>query len=357
VVLTVGPHEFVLDVSNELPFEEPVSLAASVHVADAQSEPPRAVLICWPGGSYGRAYWDMRIPGHAGYSFAEHMTAQGFVVVAVDHLGVGASSRPADGDRVNFETMSAAAASFVTQVRSMLAEEAEDLGGRALASVPIIGVGHSLGACLTVVTQARHRCYDAVALLGFTHGDKEVAVGAAGAAERADTESDQVLRETAIEQARAFFADTWDDVYGLAPRAPHHSWLHDPDVPAAVIAADDAQAVRWPRQAYVEALLKGHSARFAAELDCNVFLAFGDHDVPPAPHADVGFYPRSPDVTLFILRNSAHCHNFASTRAQLWDRIGLWAGEQHPTSEREGTSASGCCGDGLQLVERLAHER
>jgi glyoxylase-like metal-dependent hydrolase (beta-lactamase superfamily II) len=180
VVLTVGPHELVLDVSNELPFEEPVSLAASVHVADAQSEPPRAVLICWPGGSYGRAYWDMRIPGHAGYSFAEHMTAQGFVVLAVDHLGVGASSQPADGDRVNFETMSAAAASFVTQVRSMLAEEAEDLGGRALASVTIIGIGHSLGACLTVVTQARHRCYDAVALLGFTHGDKEVAVGGRG---------------------------------------------------------------------------------------------------------------------------------------------------------------------------------
>jgi pimeloyl-ACP methyl ester carboxylesterase len=328
VELNVGPQELVLDVSSGLPFEEPISLAASVHLPDRHGESPRAALICWSGGSYARAYWDMRIPGHPGYSFAEHMAAQGFLVLAVDHLGVGASSRPADGDRVNFETMSAAAASFVTQVGSMLVAGVEVFGGRALASVPMIGVGHSLGACLTVVTQARHRCYDAVALLGFTHGDKEVAVGAADSTERADI-------ETAIEQARAFFGDTWEDVYGFAPREPHHAWLHAPDVPAAVIAADDAQAVRWPRQAYVEALLKGHSARFAAEVDCNVFLAFGDHDVPPVPHADVAWYPRSPDVTLFIVRGSAHCHNFASTRKQLWDRIGLWARDQHTMSARD----------------------
>jgi len=219
----LGPNELVLDVSNELPFEEPASLAASVHLPDRQAEPPRAVLICWPGGSYARAYWDMRISGHPGYSFAEHMTAQGFLVLAVDHLGVGASSRPADGDRVNFETMSAAAASLVTQVRSMLAEGAEEFGGRPLQSVPISGVGHSLGACLTVVTQARHRCYDTVALLGFTHGHKEVSVTAVGATEREDIENDEVLRETAIEQARAFFAETWNDIYGFAPREPNHA--------------------------------------------------------------------------------------------------------------------------------------
>ena len=94
------------------------------------------------------------------------------MVLAADHLGVGASSKPADGDRVNFETMSAAAASFVAQVRRMLADGSPELGGRPLPSVPIIGVGHSLGACLTVVHQARHRCYDAVALLGFTHGQR-----------------------------------------------------------------------------------------------------------------------------------------------------------------------------------------
>jgi hypothetical protein len=327
----LGPTELVLDVSAQLPFDEPAGLAASVHLPDLAAAAPRAVLICWPGGSYARAYWDMQIAGYPGYSFAEHMTAQGFVVLAADHLGVGASSKPADGDQVNFDTMSAAAASFVDHVRALLAEGSPEFGGTPHAEIPIIGVGHSLGACLTVVTQARYRCYDAVALLGFTHGQKEVSVTAVGAAEREPAKDADMLRQTAIDQARAFFGETWDDVYGFAPRAPNHGWLHRPDVPAAVIAADDAQAVRWPRQSYVDALLAGYSASFAAQLECNIFLGFGDHDVPPIPHADVAFYTHSRDVTLYILPNSAHCHNFATTRTKLWDRIGLWAGEQTKT--------------------------
>jgi hypothetical protein len=48
------------------------------------------VLVCWPGGSYGRDYWDIRLVGRGGYSFAEHMIARGFIVIAADPLGVGA---------------------------------------------------------------------------------------------------------------------------------------------------------------------------------------------------------------------------------------------------------------------------
>jgi pimeloyl-ACP methyl ester carboxylesterase len=326
----LGRTQLAIDVSADLPFGQPVVLAATVHLPEGQTGAPRAVLICWPGGSYARAYWDMQIPEHPGYSFAEHMTAQGFVVVAADHLGVGDSSKPADGDRVNFETMSAAAASFVGRLRTMLNEGATEFGGQPLPSIPVIGIGHSLGACLTIVTQARYRCYDSVALLGFTHGQKDVAVSAVGASEHEPVDDEQALREAATAQARAFFGDTWDDVYGDPPREPNHPWLYRPDVPADVIAADDATAARWPRQAYVEALLKGHSARFAAELECSVFVGFGDHDVPPEPHADVAYYPRSNDVSLYVLANSAHCHNFAATRHLLWDRIGRWAADQQP---------------------------
>jgi pimeloyl-ACP methyl ester carboxylesterase len=276
-----APAELVLDVSGSLPFDERIRLAASVHLPDGATGTPRALLICWPGGSYAREYWDMHIPGHPGYSVADHMRSQGYLVLAADHLGVGASSKPADGDRVDFETVSAAAAAFVEQVRGLLAEGAPELGGIPLPDIPIVGVGHSLGACLTAVTQARYRCYDAVALLGFTHGRKD-SVSAVGAVE-GDDDAD-ARRRTAVEQARAFFAGTWDDVYGLAPREPHHGWLHRPDVPDEVIAADGANAVRWPRQCYVEALMDGSSAEFAAEIDCCVFLGFGEYDVPPNPH-------------------------------------------------------------------------
>ena len=324
----VAPAELVLDVSSSVPFGESIRLAGTVHLPDRAAGAPRALLICWSGGSYARAYWDMQIPGHEGYSFADHMRSQGYLVVAVDHLGVGASSKPAEGDRVDFDTVSAAAAAFVEQVSDLLAEGAPELGGTPRPDIPIIGVGHSLGACLTAVTQARHRCYDAVALLGFTHGQKDMAVSAVNAAsgDAGPGAEGDARRQTAVEQARAFFAGTWDDVYCFAPRAPNHAWLHRPDVPEEVIAADDAIAVRWPRECYVQALMAGYSAEFADQIDCSIFLGFGDHDVPPTPHDDVGFYTRSRDVTLYVLPNAAHCHNFAGTRTQLWDRIGLWAG-------------------------------
>jgi alpha-beta hydrolase superfamily lysophospholipase len=312
--------ELTLDVSAGAGLGERLELAASVHRPAGR---PRAVLVCWAGGSYSRAYWDMHITGHAGYSFADHLAATGHLVVAADHLGVGASSRPADGDRVDSLASAAAAAAFVARLRDLLAEGDAAVGGVPLPDVPVIGIGHSLGAHLVAVAQARHRAYDGVVLLGFTHGRKDVAVGAVGAAEPEQPDPD-ALRETAEDQARAFFGDTWDDVYGSAARGPNHSWLHRPDVPAEVIAADDALSARWPRQCYVDALLAGYSATFAAEIACPVLVGFGDHDVPPVPHADVAFYTASPDVTLYVLADAAHCHNFASTRRLLWDRIDRW---------------------------------
>src|SRR5439155_19608427 len=143
----------------------------------------------------------------------------------------------------------------------------------------------------------------------------DLSVSAVGAAVGdADPESGaDRRRQTAVEQAQAFFPGTWDDVYAAAPREPNHGWLHRPDVPDEVIAADDARAVPWPRELYVQALMAGYSAEFAAVIDCGVFLGFGEHDVPPIPHHDVGFYTGSRDVTLYVLPNAAHCHNFAST--------------------------------------------
>jgi pimeloyl-ACP methyl ester carboxylesterase len=324
----LAPAELVLDVSASLPFDESIHLAASVHLPDPAAGAPPAALVCWPGGSYARGYWEMQIPGHPGYSFADHMSSQGYVVLAVDHLGVGASSKPVDGDRVNVQTMSAASAAFVEQLRELLAEGAPDLGGVPLPEIPVVGVGHSLGALITVVAQARHRSYDAVALLGYTHGRKPVAVSAVGAEDAKPDADPHQLRQAAIDQAQAFFGDSWDDVYGFAPREPNHGWLYRPDVPAAVIAADDAEAVRWPRQSYVDGLLVGYGAGFAAQLDCSVLIGFGDHDLAPVPHDDVGFYTGSHDVTLLVVPNAAHCHNFAISRAQLWDHIGRWARER-----------------------------
>lgn len=287
-------------ISVELPFgQEQVTMTASIHEPAGAT---RAVLVCWPGGSYDRRYWQFdAVPG---YSFAEHMTAQGFAVVAADHLGVGGSSAPADVDAVNLDAMARAAGALAEGVRDRF------------PGAPLLGVGHSLGGCITIITQALLGAYAGVASLGFTHGAKDsVTADAAGAPD---------ARAAAVEQAKAFFAD-WDAGYAIAPREPNHSWLYTASTPADVVAADDATVTRWPRQSYVEALMAGYSASFAPSVECPVFLGFGEHDVPERPHDEVAFYTGSHDVTLYVLEDAAHCHNFAPTRTRLWDRLARWA--------------------------------
>jgi pimeloyl-ACP methyl ester carboxylesterase len=298
----------LIDVSSALPFNpEPAALASTVW--QAAGARPTAVLVCWPGGSYSRDYWDMHVAGFDGYSFAEHLAAKGFTIVTIDPLGVGESSRPKDVDAVTLETMAAAAAEAVRVVRKTIAGD----------GVPVVGVGHSLGACLTIVEQALFASYDAVVNLGFTHGAKITHTPQTSA------DADREALEVAVEQAKGFFPGVWGDGYALAPRGPNHVWLHDPDVPAEIIAEDDRRASAWPRQSYVGALMAGHSAAYAAQITVPVLVAFGEHDVPEHPHDDVAFYRSSPDVTLTVLPGSAHCHNFAGTRAVLWNRVADWA--------------------------------
>jgi hypothetical protein len=46
-----------------------LDLAATLFASDVDAQDVQ-VLICWPGGSYGRDYWDVHVPGRTGYSFA-----------------------------------------------------------------------------------------------------------------------------------------------------------------------------------------------------------------------------------------------------------------------------------------------
>ena len=312
------------DVSSALPFAgETNTLAADLHLPD---DAPRALLICWSGGSYARSYWDMHIEGHPGYSFVEHMAARGFAVIAVDHLGVGESSRPADVDAVTLETMAAANAAFASEVRKRLAAGELTVQLNPAPSMPVIAVGHSLGGCISLLAQANHRCYDAVASLGYTQGDKD-ALDGGPTGTVADPAGPRAAGEA---QAKAFFGDDWDSGYALAPREPSHAWLYTPDVPAKVIAADDLTVTPWPRQTYVEALTAGFTAQFASRVQSPIFLGFGDRDLTAQPRNDAAFYTGSDDITMFILEGAAHCHNFAAKRHELWDRLGTWAREIAP---------------------------
>ncbi|MGZ5394780.1 MAG: alpha/beta hydrolase, partial [Mycobacterium sp.] len=74
----------------------------------------------------------------------------------------------------------------------------------------------------------------------------------------------------------------------------------------------------------VAMLSPGYISTEAAELTVPVFIGVGERDVAPEPHREPSAYSASSDITLVICDRMAHMHNFATTRAVLWDRLAHW---------------------------------
>jgi hypothetical protein len=71
-------------------------------------------------------------------------------------------------------------------------------------------------------------------------------------------------------------------------------------------------------------LIPGSTDAEKAAIDVPVFLGFGDHDLTADYVGSLSRYRSATDATLFVLSDSAHCHNQAVTRTVLWDRIVGW---------------------------------
>ena len=276
-------------------------IAAPVRARFAE---PAIVVFAFPGGGYGRRYFDLHLDEHgAGYSQAEHHADRGLVVVACDHLGCGESDGAAG---LTLERILAANVATVAEMRHRLAQ-GKALPGLAPIRDPFaIGIGQSMGGCFTIAAQGRHGCFDAVAILGYSAHHTVVPVPPGTAP---GTFSLDVVRH----------AWHWDDV----PRA-----LVDRDVPHYAAPHDGSPLPAWRSatvpEIAVDLLEPGYVSRDAAAIDVPVFIAAGERDVVPDLHAEPAAYRAARDVTLYRQPRAAHMHNFASTRALLWDRLASW---------------------------------
>lgn len=266
------------------------------------------VLYCLHGGSYTKAYYHMTIDGYEGYSFAEYFADRGYIVVAIDHLGMGDSAHPSDAGVLTPQVVAAANHAVVNAIQDKLRQGTLDSGLPPLDKLHKIGVGHSMGGFLLVHQQYWHRSFDAlVNLAGPVHPAK-VSEGLMAA----NREVDIPVRPEGGPYRH----------YLTFPRAVGRSMFHMPDVPESVVAFDDSLAVPTPAP-----LLDGlaHQKNTAAEsIDVPLFLCYGEIDGSPDPYGEVAYYTNARDITLFILKGSAHCHNMATTRKELWDRMDRW---------------------------------
>jgi pimeloyl-ACP methyl ester carboxylesterase len=311
--------ELDIDVAEVTPFSE-ARVALTVYLPDEPAPRP-AVVFGYAGGSYRKEYYDVLVEGHGtSYSVARHVAARGHYFVACDHLGMGASSTPTPARELTWEVMAAADDAAAREVARRLADGtlAADVG--PVEARLLVGGGHSMGGCILTVTQARHRTFDAVAILGWS------AIGTVlpTAGTKPAFRPDRIPRP--------------DGYFDLVKDERMEYVYHRPDVPADVVAAVRQLDSRQPpcvAEGKGGMLGAGVVRDEAASIDVPVLVACGEFDVVPDSHAEAAAYRRSRDVTVFELAGAAHLFNFASRRAEFFDRLVGWA-ESLATTGKKG---------------------
>ena len=309
------PRTVDVDITGRLALDGRHHISTWVFAPDRPSpERSTPLLWCLPGGTYTKAYWHLSVPGHTGYSFAEYFADRGVLVVAVDHVGTGDSSRHPHAAQLLPHVVAEANTLAFDEVRAR-AERGELLPGIGpLAIGPTVGVGHSMGAMLAIIQQSRHDSFDAVAALGYGNIGTIVSLPGADDNYRASAEDVMQMANAGLFD-EPFLADR------TIPELRHHFYE---DVPDAVIAADDLSNTHLPGVTGLLSVVPFIVADHAARLRCPVFIGLGERDSTPNHHDEARAYGASTDITLFILGGSAHCHNSANTRHMLWSRLEHW---------------------------------
>jgi pimeloyl-ACP methyl ester carboxylesterase len=309
----VVPRSRRIEVGELLPGQGVQSVAADVFLPARMRASP-VVLFCLPGGALNRAYFDLQ--GEGDFSFAAHLCAQGFIVVTLDHLGVGDSTRPQDGFELTPDVLAHANALAMDAIRKEL--RAGEFTGTPLPRLQSIGVGHSMGAMLTAMQQARHGGHAALLLFGFsTRG----LVAALSPEELSLSGDPQGIRANLVRLARLRSPEAYPEV----PRSAQGRELFAGETAdrRGVEALQRARS-RLLLTAGLFSMIPGSCAPECAAVDVPVLLALGDRDMAGPPHQIPANYSASPDVTLLVLPSTGHAHFLFPSRGQLFERVTRW---------------------------------
>lgn len=281
----------------------------------------RRIWCCLPGGNMTRGYYDLRPPGASddqSYSFAAKMTAQGDLVMALDYLGLGGSTQPDDGYQLTPWLLTEANAQVISTLLAQL-RDGKMAQLPPLPALQAIGVGHSMGAMMSVLLQAQAQPYDAVALLGFS---------TRGLPQYLNPEIRELARDVATVRSRLVeLCKTMFPVpYPVIKSSGNGAELYGSGkAEAAGVAALKAATAHVLAPPAFLSMLPGNVSPEAAQLDCPLFLGLGQKDMAGPTHAIPSAFPASPDVTLQVLPETGHSHFLFPTRTALFERMRQWA--------------------------------
>ena len=302
-----------------LPGEGALEIAVEIF---APEQPGSIALVCLPGGAMTRRYFDLMPPGDAddSFSFARQMAARGFISILIDHLGIGESSRPADGYALTAELLVHANAAATDAALGKIRDGSAINGLAPIPHVASLGIGHSMGAMLTVLQQAEARQHGGIAVLGFsTRGLPEYLTPEV----RELAKDPAAARRETVRLARAMFQEPYPKIGRTSDGSQLYAGLHAE--PAGIQAIKAAREVLLPVPAFMS-MLPGNVAPEAAAIDVPVFVGLGELDMAGPPLDAPKAFTASPAVEFVLLPKTGHSHFLFEARGELFDRLAKWAG-------------------------------
>jgi pimeloyl-ACP methyl ester carboxylesterase len=307
-----------IDVSAALGMPAPREVAATIHLPDKRDPAPTCLLFAFPGSGYNRRYFNLQWAGSTDtYSQAAHHVQRGIAVAACDHVGTGDSD---GGEPLSLEQIAAANSLTASSIADALAHGTLSAGVKPLGQLPRIGAGHSMGAAILMLAQAKHQTFDAVTFLGSS------------AIQYVMPQRSAELTE----EVRRFFEGSAEGRSMTPPPGlPLLFAFHCEDVPETLRQADfeggypaRERAPSWgsitsPPDG-LRIMRRNELAGAAAMIDVPIFLAVGDRDFSPDPRGEPAMFTSSGDISLLVVPQMAHMHNFAISRRRLWDRLAGW---------------------------------
>lgn len=351
-----------VDVTSEVDIGEAAHVVVTVTLPDPANI-PTLPIVCFakPGGGYSRGYYTIDLPGPTRGAQADWHAARGWIFVSVDHLGVGESSIH-EAAKLDYTVTAAGNMAAETEVLRRLAEGTLAEGFPAIAEPVKIGIGQSMGGCMTIIQQGRYHCYDGIAVLGYSaiHTHPPVRPG---------TEPiiapwlprDTLLRNTPpvvvnMGAVQAYmtrisggsltgspsgsdehpmlwgfhYADDYDadmNEAALIDLARFFN-IHDPAKQVGVICQPWG-SLTTPGAVAQSCLTPGTVAPEAAAITVPVLVGMGERDTTADVAGEPRAYRSSNSVDIFVCPRMSHMHNFAVTRVLFWERIERfadWAG-------------------------------
>ncbi|MCB2048161.1 MAG: alpha/beta hydrolase [Novosphingobium sp.] len=283
-------------------------------------------FYCVVGGQMSLAYFDLGEGDDRRFSMAEALARRGHVVVLADHPGISSSTMPEDEWDLTPDLIARAHAAAARTALDGLRQGSLVPGLDAMSGLVAVGLGHSMGAVMTIEVEAVAQLYSGIVLLGY---------GTGGLPDILPPEAVEKARD--IEWLRGYLPELVRERFGTARLDPEtarkkrrgreggspsfHSDYADPDGKAALRGAA-APLLTLPG---LFSMFPGVSDEASSRIAVPILVVTGTHDFIEAGEALLEQFSTCPRLDIIRPEDTGHNLFIFPSRTESFAQISDWA--------------------------------